>query len=156
MSDNRSYTEAQRNAAVAAYVTLGSFPKAAAVTGISESCIRLWAKEEWFQEAARRVGQEETDGIKATFTRIAQAASAGLEDRLEKGDEVVLKDGTIVNKKVAAKELAIIAGVAVDKRNTLMDKGTGGTIQNAEDRLMLLMKEFVAFTKKTKEDDAVK
>jgi transposase-like protein len=139
------HSNEDKSRAVAVYASLGSFTRAAAVTGIPENTIRYWSKQEWFAEELRRVDRADGEELKSSFTRIAKRATQELEDRLESGDEVVTKDGTIVKKKIAGKELAIIAAVAADKRKQQMDEPQVVALQNAQEKLLNLMESFMRF-----------
>lgn len=141
--EHHSNEDKQRG--VAAYVATGSFTKAHAITGIPETTLRYWSKQDWFAEEARRVDRADTEELKSTFTRIAKRASSELEDRLERGDEVVTKEGEIVMKKIPGRELAIIAAVAADKRKQAMDTPATTNIQNTQEKLVSLMESFLKF-----------
>lgn len=140
------HTNEDKNRGVAAYVATGSFSKAAQITGVPENTLRNWSKQDWFPEEVRRLDQVDTDEIKSTFTRIAKRATVDLEDRLENGDEVVTKDGEIVRKKIAGKDLAIISAVSVDKRKHLMEQPASISIQNTHEKLLNLMQQFIKFS----------
>lgn len=139
------HSNEDKSRGVAAYVTTGSFTKAAAITGIAETTLRYWAKQDWFAEEAKRVDRQDTEELKAVFTRISKKASSELEDRLERGDEVIGKDGEIILKKIPGKELAIIAAVAADKRKMQMEIPQTVAIQNSQEKLLSLMESFMRF-----------
>lgn len=139
------HSNEDKSRGVAAYVATGSFTKASAVTGIPETTLRHWAKQDWFAEEAKRVDRQDTEELKAVFTRIAKRASQELEDRLENGDEVVTKEGDIIKKKIPGKELAIIGAVAADKRKQQMDTPQTVAIQNNQEKLLSLMESFIRF-----------
>lgn len=109
--------------------------------------IRYWAKQEWWLEEMLRADKADGNELKATFTRIAKRASELLEDRLENGDDVVTKDGTVVKKNIAGRDLAIISAVAADKRKQELDQPDRVTIQSSTERLAQLMEEFMKFAK---------
>lgn len=131
--------------AVAAMAAVGNYSKASALIGIPEATIRVWAKQEWWEEETRRADKADTDELKSTYTRIAKRAADALEDRLENGDEVVSKDGTIVKKQIPGKELAIIAAVATDKRKQAMEAPVTVAAQSSADRLAQLVDNFIKF-----------
>jgi transposase-like protein len=139
------WTNEDKSRSVAAYVATGSFSKSSAITGIPENTIRSWAKQDWFGEEARRVDQTDSDELKSTFTRIAKRAALEVEDRLEHGDEVVTKDGEIIKKKIAGKDLAIISAVAADKRRQQLETPATVAIQSSQEKLISLMQSFIKF-----------
>lgn len=132
---------------VAAYVSTGSFSKASNITGIPETTLRYWSKQDWWGEAVLRVDKADSDELKSTFTRIAKKATAELEDRLEHGDEIVTKDGEIVNKKISGKELAIIAAVSADKRRQEILTPNTVAIESYTEKLAKMMEDFVRFAR---------
>lgn len=138
---------ADKARAVAAYAATGSFTRAETVTGIPNNTIRYWAKQEWFSEELLRSRQADTDEMAATFTRIVKKATSELEDRLERGDEVITKEGEVILKKISAKEAAIVAAVAVDKRKVLIDQPAAVAPQSSAEKLLSLMEQFVKFSK---------
>lgn len=133
--------------AVAAYSVTGSFGKAAVATGIPEMTIRYWAKQDWFAEELKRADQADTDELKTVYTRIAKKAAASLEDRLEHGDEVLNKEGEVIRKQVAARDLAIITGVAADQRRKQMEAPTVVSVQSSDERLLNLLEKFTKFAR---------
>lgn len=140
------WKDADKSRGVAAYVSIGSFTKAAAITGIPENTLRLWSKQEWWAEESLRVVKVDSDELTSTFTRIAKKASAELEDRLDNGDEVLTKDGEIKMKKIPGRELAIIAAVAADKRKQGLEQPNLVPIQNQSEKLLTLMQEFLKYS----------
>lgn len=144
---NVAWKNADKGRAVAAYAALGSYLKAERVTGIPQNTIRFWAKQEWFAEELLRAKQADTDELGSTFTRIAKKAASELEDRLEQGDQVVTKEGRVILRKISAKEAAIVAGVAVDKRKVLMEQPVTVAVQSSNEKLVSLMEEFIKFSK---------
>lgn len=150
------WSDADKHRGAAAYVTLGSFEKASNVTGISESTLRMWARQDWWGEECLRVDKTDTDNLKSTYTRIAKRATEELEDRLNNGDEIVTKDGEVVKKKIGGRDLAIIAAVASDKRKQAMEQPHSVPLQSSQEKLMALMESFIKFTKaKTIEHEVI-
>lgn len=144
---NYFWKEADKARAVAAYSVTGSFSKAATIVGIPEITIRSWSKQEWFSEELLRAKQADTDELGSTFTRLAKLALVQLEDRLENGDEVVTKEGKVIQKRISAKEAAIVAGVAVDKRKILFEQPITVASQSSAEKLLTLMEQFIKFNK---------
>lgn len=139
------WSEGDKARAVAAYSTVGSYSKAADLTGIPEMTMRYWAKQPWFLEEMHRVDQADNAELKTVYTKIIKKATMLLEERLDGGDEVVTKDGEIIKKAVSAKELAIISGIAMEKRKQAMETPSMVAIQNSAEKLLSLMHEFAKF-----------
>lgn len=144
---NYLWKDHDKTRAVVAYSVSGSFSKAAAATGIPEMTIRYWAKQDWWTEEMHRADQGETDELKAVYTRIAKRAAEELEDRLDNGDQHINKEGEVVTKKVAARDLAIITGVAADQRRKQMDAPKIVAVQSSDEKLAHLLREFIKFAK---------
>ncbi len=109
--------------------------------------LRAWARQDWFQEEMLRVKRADTEELQSTATRIAKRAFDELEDRLEHGERYVGPDGEERIKKVGAKDAAIIAAVAIDKRKILLETPTTIAIQSNQEKLAKLMEEFLKFAK---------
>lgn len=131
--------------AVAAYVATGSFGKAASITGVHENTLRHWSKQDWWDEECRRAKQADADELASTATAIAKRAFLELQDRLENGDVVLDKEGNPRNKPIGARDAAIIAAVAIDKRKVLLDTPNTVSVQNSTEKLANLMEQFVKF-----------
>ena len=138
-------TNSDKDRAVAIYATTGSFQKTADITGIHENTIRYWAKQPWFDEAIRRQDRSDSEEIKASLTKIIKRATSELEDRLENGDESLTKDGEVVKRKISGKDLAIITGIAVQKRKDVKDEPHSVPIQSSEEKLASLIQQFIKF-----------
>lgn len=142
-----SHSNEDKSRGVAAYVGTGSFTKASSITGIPETTLRFWAKQSWWAEESHRANQADSDELKSTATRIAKRAFVELEDRLENGEVVFDKEGNANVKKVSARDAAIIAAVAIDKRKVLQDQPNMVSVQNSTERLANLMEQFFKFAK---------
>lgn len=140
-----SHSYEDKNRGVSAYVSTGSFTKAAAITGIPETTLRFWSKQGWWSEECHRANQADSDELKSTATRIAKKAFDEVADRLERGDVALDKEGNIIRKPVSARDAAIIAAVAVDKRKVLLDQPNTVAVQNSAEKLASLMEQFVKF-----------
>jgi hypothetical protein len=115
--------EAKLEAAVA-YLITGNSEEAGEIVGIPGRTIRYWMKQSWWEDIiaeARTVKQKELDAI---WTSLIHHSAKQLRERLQKGDEVVLKDGTIVSAAVKARDLALIMATAVDKRAVMRGEVT--------------------------------
>jgi transposase-like protein len=142
---SQSHSNEDKSRGVSAYVSTGSFTKASRITGIPETTLRFWAKQDWWSEESHRANQADADELKSTATRIAKRAFVELEDRLENGEVVFDKEGNANVKKVSARDAAIIAAVAIDKRKVLLDQPNQVSIQNSTEKLASLMEQFMKF-----------
>jgi len=118
-------------AAALAWLMTGSAEEAELLCGVPARTIREWtAQESWalFMEQARREKQAQLD---SKFTAIIHKATDAILDRLENGDEVVAKDGSIHKKKVGIRDLAVVKAIAFDKRN--IARGMPTSISSRQD-----------------------
>lgn len=104
-----TYSELTKDRVIQVYLITGSVAKTAEITKVPLRTIHGWRTQKWweikFEEAKERYRKTLDGKFSAMFGYIAKE----LETRLRKGDEVVLKDGTKVYKKIPARELASIA-----------------------------------------------
>lgn len=142
------YPEEKRIEAVAIYAATGNIRTTAELSKVSETHLRKWRKEDWFQDLLREIRQENNDKIDVKFTEIVELALDGLKERLINGDHQVLKDGTIVRKPISARDLSIVSAINVDKRQLLRGEATsrsesvGRVEDKAVDRLEKLAETF--------------
>lgn len=144
------YTDKERIEAVALYAATGSYPRVAELTGISAPTLRGWGKEEWFHTLLEEIRAENDQAIDAKFNDIIGKALDQLGDRVENGDFVLTKDGELLRKPVAARDLSIVTAINIDKRQLLRGKPTSRTEavanQSVEQRLLTLANEFKKLT----------
>jgi hypothetical protein len=141
------HSDSQKGRGVAAYAGTGSFQRASQITGIPETTLRYWSKQDWWGEAVLRVDKEDSEELKTTFTRIAKKSITLLEDRLDNGDEIVTKDGSIVKRQIPGKELAIIAAVSADKRRAEINAPSSVANESSTEKLARLAQDFIKFIK---------
>jgi hypothetical protein len=141
MRENR-WNEAERRAVVKAYLLLGTIEKASQATGVAEGTIKTWryGNPEWWAETADSITQEMEGQYQSGWRRVLGKAVEQMEDRLSNGDEKLLRDGTKVRVLIAAKEAAVIAGIAADKLRVSMGLPTRITQKADVDRLAKLRK----------------
>jgi len=110
-----AWPEETRAAAIRGVADLGSIREVSRIYGIPESTISRWM--------AAPEAQGMVDQIRRTHAR-ARSIEAGslwdravteIRDRLDNGDHIALKHGEIIRKPVAARDLAVIAGIMADK-----------------------------------------
>ena len=110
-----SYTEAQKNKALAIYAETLNADEASRQTNIPTSTIKDWSNSE--------EGQAQIDSIRAAvrtrfaweFVELANKGIAVLHDRLEHGDYKLLNNGEQVRVPVSAKDAASIVSMTIDK-----------------------------------------
>lgn len=116
--------DSDKLAAAMAWIITGSAEEASKSCEIPGRTIRTWMeKDDWadYVAEARRLKQDELD---AKLTRVIHEATKVIIEGLEKGDEVMDKQGNILRRKVAAKDAAFIASILSDKRTLLRGEPT--------------------------------
>lgn len=145
------YSEQEKFKAVATYIGLGNLSATATELGFPYETLRTWKKQEWWKEYERAIKNEENAALSAKYRKIVKRVQEQLIDRLENGDEIVLKNGERIRVKVRAKDLALIGTVSTDKIIKL-DESTEDKRDDlgVEARLKMLAKELVDLAKGTK------
>ena len=122
------YTEEEKTKACYLYVLeFGSSKKVAAQTGIPASTIRRWSKEEWWSELTAQIRAKHQDRLDARLTGMLTYILDKQFERIQKGDEVVMKNGEIAYKAVSLRDLTD----AMDKviRNRALTRGEPSSIK---------------------------
>lgn len=142
------YTEPEKIKAVATYVALGRLTAVATELGIGYDTLKYWKKQEWWKQYERQIKNEENAHLSSRFRKIVNKVQEEILDRVDSGDHVVLKDGSVIRVPVKARDLAVIGAIAVDKvvklDESLEEKGDDIGV---EQRLKMLAKELVELAK---------
>jgi hypothetical protein len=115
MAEGSHYTDEQRREAVGHYVLLGNWQAVSEVTHIPRRTLTDWSHQPWFATLFAEVRAEKGAELDGAFSRIIDKATKELLDRLNNGDAVLI-DGEVRRKPVSARDLALISGIAYDKR----------------------------------------
>ena len=125
------YTREQVVKAASDYVVIGSVQEVARRNGISDRAIYDWRKTEWWVELTSCLREENSDELDGALSGLIQDAVAAARDRIQNGDHKLLKmkgEGgdrvELVRVPVSAKDAAITAAVALDKRQLLRNLPT--------------------------------
>lgn len=104
-----TYEDEVKERAVQVFLITGSATKTSQICKVPYRTLMEWKKSNWWEdkfEEARIRYRKQLDGkFNAMFGYIVKE----LEQRLRKGDEVILKDGTKVYRKLSGSELSSIA-----------------------------------------------
>ncbi|GAF76898.1 unnamed protein product [marine sediment metagenome] len=113
------------------------------LTGVAYSTLSGWRSKEWYSRAIELIQKRLDDQLDGKMTSILNKGIAKLEQRLDVGDGVLQKDGTMAYKPVTAKDAAIITSIFFDKRNLLRNKPTSiSTKVSTDERLNSLANKF--------------
>jgi len=119
------FTEADRRAAVMAYLVTGSQKAAVDASGSTRFTIARWMKEPWWHDLTAQLHDEYAARIDAAYTQIIENALAEISDRLDNGDASTRwndERGEFERRLVSAKDAAIIMGICYDKRALLREQ----------------------------------
>ena len=106
---DRDYADDDRRAAVAAYLSTGTFTGVEKVTGIDKRTVRGWRQHEWWDVLSAEIAEGLDDECKAKLRKVM---SAGLDITLKKLPQANARDA------------ATISAVAIDKLRLLDGKPT--------------------------------
>lgn len=143
------YTDQQRLEAVTVFAISGSMAEVSRRTGISESTLSGWRHAEWWPRMVEEVRTRKNAEIDAALTRVIEKAIRSIEDRLDNGDVVVVREQQL-RVPVRAKDAAIVAGVMFDKRQQLRAPQTMPTQAESLDRLEHLADRLVTLNRNRK------
>jgi hypothetical protein len=115
MAAGSRYSDQQRREAVMLYVLHGNWRRVSELTHIPERTLNDWSTQSWFATMLAELRAEKGAEFDGALTRVLDEATKQLLDRLQHGDPYIV-GGEVKRRPVAAKDLAIIAGVAFDKR----------------------------------------
>src|SRR5215470_17822480 len=140
MTAGSRYSDQQRREAVALYVLHGNWKRVSELTGIPERTLNDWSIQPWFATMLAELRAEKGAEFDGALTRVLGEATKQLLDRLQHGDPYIV-GGEVKRRPVAAKDLAIIAGVAFDKRQlcrSLPDAAPGPKVDSVSELALQL------------------
>jgi len=94
------------------------------LTGVSLGTLQSWRTKEWYGKAIEIIQKRLDEQLDGKMTYAVNKGISKTMERLEQGDAVLQKDGTLAYKPVTAKDAAIISSIFFDKRNLLRNKPT--------------------------------
>lgn len=142
------WSEKKRIEALTLLAATGVFTEVEKLSGVPATTVRAWLKEQWARDLLDEIRNENDQAIDSKFTNIMHSALGQLEDRLQNGDVVLLKDGSQVRKPIGARDLAIVTAINVDKRQLLRGKPTSRSENvNETSRLKKLEEMFLRLAK---------
>lgn len=111
-----AYTEAERREALRQYLLLGTYRAASEAVAIPEQTMRSWKHNdrEWWDRVQNELITQIEGDYRPGWVRVLGKAVEAMQERLDKGDTKLTKEG-LVRVPVPAKEAAVIAGIAADK-----------------------------------------
>lgn len=90
-------------------------------TGIPIDTLKHWKHTDWWKEAEAEIRASRNIKVSGNLSKIVEKAATHLEDRIENGDYLFQRDGTLTRKPLGGRELSEIVSKAIDKQ-VLLDK----------------------------------
>lgn len=125
------YSREKIREAAAQYVVCGSVQEVARLSGVPPSVLYDWRKTGWWVELTHSIREENSDELDGALSGLIHDAIDAARDRILHGDHKLLKikgesgDSVEVRRlPVSAKDAAITAAVAIDKRQLLRNLPT--------------------------------
>lgn len=138
-----NYTPDQKLHAVLVYFLNQSRDKTAKICRIPEGTIKHWMQTVWWKDAYQSIKREKNEELDGKISAILDKSINLIAQRLKKGDATVAKDGSIVYKPVAARDIAMISAILFDKRALMRGDPTSRTEKvSTEEVLSNLMESF--------------
>ena len=135
------WSDKKRIEALTVFAALGVVTQTAKLTGVPEHTIRHWLKEDWALQLLDEIRAENDQALDSKFSEVITKANDLLLERLENGDEKLLRDGSKVRVGVGAKDLAVITAINVDKRQLLRGKPTSRSETVSESKRLQNLEE---------------
>jgi hypothetical protein len=126
------------------------------MTGISRHNLTRWAREQWYTDALELIRDRIDEELDASLTAVIHKGAREVVDRLDNGDYIMDKEGTLIRKPLSGREAMLITGIAHDKRS--LKRGKPTTISenvSTDSRLDKLAQRFRQMSQESKYDDAV-
>jgi hypothetical protein len=145
------WSDEKRIEAVTSYIALGKMPVVAKATGIPVNTLWTWKKySNWWTDLEKTVRGEQNNEYSAVITDIVTSTLKSIDDRVKHGDFIYNpRSGDTVRVPVSAKNLNLIAGTLLDKRNKLVRENQADGIvvdeKGLESKLTQLADAFKSF-----------
>ena len=138
------YTPEDKIAAATAFIVTGEYQKASRLCGIHPDAIRYWRNTAgWWGELVAILKKQKQDEIDGAITGVLHNAVGVIADKLENGEEVVGKNGVVVHKMPALRDVVMALGILFDKRQLLRGDPTSRSVNNSTtDTLKKIQSQF--------------
>ncbi len=134
------YTNEQRRSVIADFVVTGNITKTAAMHNMPKQTVSNWAKSDWGVELLGQIRTEKGEELDANLTKLIDAAFEQAQDRVEKGDYRLSKDGKLIRVPMGGYQLVISGATAYDKRQLHRNQPTA--ISDNSGDMVALANEF--------------
>lgn len=119
------HTIEQKTELIAKYIVTGNLAKVCEDLGISYKTAQRWKYQStWWDQVAKTFRNKINDDLDGKITKVLGKTIEQLEDLVENGEEIRNKEGSLLRKKIGARDLAIILGTLYDKRALIRCEST--------------------------------
>lgn len=129
MARGKQWSIEDRKSAVKVWFSTGSLYESAKQTGIPRRTMQDWVNTVWWVEETDRLILEYRRKFLGKSTGMLDTILDVIKDRMEKGDEVVTKNGELVRRGISARDATWVLGVLFDKKNILMGEPTSISVR---------------------------
>lgn len=127
---------------VATYMVTANLTRTAKIMGIGLPTVKWWKYQtDWWEECMSVLRRVKNDELDIKLTHVIDRGVAELSDRLMHGDETIY-NGEAIRKKVNARDIATILGIAYDKRALGRGDPTQRSESKSADELQELANQF--------------
>ena len=120
---NKHYSKIEKRAALTVWLVTGSLTETAKQTGVHYTTLRNWEKRPWWEEWQSEIMAQLGSKLIAKVRGVAIESYDQLFDRLKNGDIYQYK-GEDYRAPIQAKDLSMIANIAIDKVRLAEGKAT--------------------------------
>jgi len=132
--------------AATCYMLTGNCKDAAKMAGLKHHTVKEWRREsQWWEPVLAKVRKEKQDELDAMMTNTIHSATEGLLDRIQNGEEVIVKTGDTyekVKKQMSGRDLASTVNFLYNNRASLRGEHVSQRAQGAMDTVKKLKEMF--------------
>ena len=110
------YTDEDRRRVAIEYFVTGNMKQVAKRTGIPETTLSDWKHSEWWEGLLGEVRTEKGEEFDANLTKLIDSSFEQAQDRVEKGDYRVNKEGELFRVPMGGRDLVIAGATVYDKQ----------------------------------------
>lgn len=145
------YSVDDRIKAAMLYASEGNLAAVARQMEIKYDTIRMWKDTPWWPLAVNECRDKKQDELDAMLSKVIYDAVNEISDRVQKGDFISKKDGTVGRLPMKGRELASTLGMLYDKRALIRGQATQHTVSvSHKDTVKNLTDKFEEFAMKLK------
>ena len=152
MAEHHSlYSVDDRIKAAMLYAMEGNLSAVARKMEINYDTIRMWKDTPWWPLAVNECRDKKQDELDSMLSKVIFNAVNEIADRVQKGDFISKKDGTVGRLPMKGRELASTLGVLYEKRALIRGQATQHTVSlSHKDTVQKLEDKFKDFAMQLK------